>query len=310
MRYFTLICLVCSPLFVGCDNGGSSGKQDSYEAPVLEAPPKEPDAEPTVSELMEKLGINAENRAKVSGGKIRELYLTQTNVKDLTPLKNLSALTILHLNGCPVADLSPLEGLRLEVLYAIQTKVKDLSPLEGMPLKELDLTLTEVEDLTPLEGMPLVELYLEGTGVTDLSPLKGMQLTQLNLFKTRVESLEALSGMPLKTLWIPETDVSSLEPLRGLSLVSLDIAESKVASLEPLAKMTTLERLNLREAPVIDLTPLKDLQLQRLVFTPGAIEKGLEIVQVMPTLRQLGTSMDTVMSATEFWAKFKDGTLE
>ena len=43
-------------------------------------------------------------------------------------------LTSLACFGTEVADLSPLQGMRLETLNCANTRVKDLSPLEGMPL--------------------------------------------------------------------------------------------------------------------------------------------------------------------------------
>ena len=314
MRYLTLACLLCSLSFIGCDPGDGSSEEDaSFEAPVLEAPANKKSGEPTASELMEQLGLSGEDRALVAGGKIRKLDISQSNVKDLSPLANLTSLTFLNLALCPVEDLSALKGLPIDTLILVQSSVKDISPLAGMDLKVLDLTQTDVADLSPLQGMKLQELYLEGTGVTNLSPLKGMPLTQLNLFNTKLESIAGVEDLPLGTLWIPETAVKDLEPLRGKTLQSLDLAKTTITSLDPLKGMVSLQRLNLEGSAVTDLTPLEGLQLQRLVFTPSKIEKGIEVVRNMPTLTQLWIDSDfqrNLLPAAEFWAKYDAGTLE
>ena len=124
-------------------------------------------------------------------------------------------LTILDCSGSLVSDLTPLQGMKLNVLAYWSTQVSDLSPLRGMPLTTLNFVWTKVSDLSPLEGMPLTKslsenrprrggqapfahrasqnepvpagsrigcnLYFNGTPVSDLTPLQGMNLSEVCL---------------------------------------------------------------------------------------------------------------------------------
>jgi len=87
----------------------------------------------------------------------------------------------LNLRDTQVSDLTPLEGMQLEMLFLSSTQVSDLTPLAGIQLEWLDLDSTQVSDLTPLAGMPLEWLNLEDSQVIDLTPLVGLPLRWLDL---------------------------------------------------------------------------------------------------------------------------------
>ena len=113
---------------------------------------------------------------------VTTLDLSNTEIKDLSPLAGMTGLLKLDLEGTQVSDLSPLAGMTgLKLLDFEGTQVSDLSPLAGMTeLQGLYLRDTPVSDLSPLAGMTaLQELWLNRTPVSDLSPLAGM--TQLQV---------------------------------------------------------------------------------------------------------------------------------
>ncbi len=206
------------------------------------------------------------------------------------------------------------EGGPIVAVQLTETGVSDLSPLAGLKLFALYIEKTHVTDLSPIRGMPIRELYLSDTIVKDLSPLKGMPLQVLNLLRTRVHDLEPLAKMPLRTLWLNDTKVSSIEPLRGVPLESLTLKGTKVADLGPLEHMPTLQRLHIAESSVTDLTPLRFVNLNRLVFTPSNITAGLDYARQMPTLRHIGTKFDeheqNPMPSVQFWELFDKGEIE
>jgi internalin A len=150
--------------------------------------------------------------------------LTGTEVVNLEPLKNLTALTSLDLLDTPVANLEPLRSLT--------------------DLTWLDLMKTQVANLEPLKGLTaLTSLNLSETPVADLEPLKGLTaLTSLGLMNTPVANLEPLKGLTaLTSLDLMNTQVANLEPLKGLTaLTSLDLNGTQVADLEPLAGLPNL----------------------------------------------------------------------
>lgn len=196
------------------------------------------------------------------------------------------------LDNCGMTDLTVFEGMALRALYLQGCPVPDVKPLKGMPMIELYLENTAVKDLSPLEGMTeLRKLYLSGTMVEDLSPLKGLAITELNLVNTPVKDLSALKGMPLNMLWLTDTPVRDISPLSGSPMVSLTLHRTPVTDLSPLAN-TNLQRLHIGETDVKDLSPLAGLRLTRLVFDPADIEKGVEAVKRIPTLREVGTKFE------------------
>jgi serine/threonine protein kinase len=144
---------------------------------------------------------------------------------DLTPLKDLKGLTNVNLLHTPVSDLTPLKGMRLKLLFLLGTKVTDLSPLQGMPLELLILQqATEVSDLTPLNGMEsLRQLSIVYTKVADLSPLKGLKLVQLDCHATKVTDLSPLGGMPMERLtcdFQAERDAKVLRAIKSLQTIN------------------------------------------------------------------------------------------
>lgn len=206
--------------------------------------------------------------------------------------------------GSKISDLSPLASIPFGALDLRGQDVTNLEPLKGMPLKLLGIEDTKVVDLTPLKGMKLHKLYLNNTAVSDLGPLAGMPLTELMLVGTKVKDIRSLKGTPLQGLWLNGTQVNYISPLAGCPLKTLTLEGTKVDDLKPLSKMTSLKRLHIGNTMVSDLTPLDGLRLERLVFTPGDIKKGLDGVRKMKSLTEIGTTLETVMPANEFWSRF------
>jgi hypothetical protein len=96
---------------------------------------------------------------KFFGELLREIWLTKTNVTDLSPLAGLKNLEFLHLEKLKVDDLSPLAELKsLKFINLSNTLVSDLAPLAGLKnLEVLRLSDTAVSDLTPLAELNRLE---------------------------------------------------------------------------------------------------------------------------------------------------------
>ena len=125
-----------------------------------------------------------------------------TQVRNLTPLKALTNLTVLCHDGKAVRNLRPLEGLtKLTTLkLSGEASISNLRPLEGLTsLTSLTLSLGgKTRDLAPLKGLTsLTSLTLYGaSAVRDLAPLEGLtSLTSLTLYNTRAKSLRPLHGL-------------------------------------------------------------------------------------------------------------------
>lgn len=153
---------------------------------------------------------------------IRSLSLGGTDLTDLTPLAELTALNYLYLNGTQVTDITPLAKLTsLNQLFLNGTQVTDVTPLaELTALNYLYLNGTQVTDVTPLAGLTaLIHLYLNGTQVTDVTPLAELTaLTQLGLRSTRIGDITPLSKLTaLKVLYLESTQVSDVTPLEHIN---------------------------------------------------------------------------------------------
>jgi len=184
--------------------------------------------------------------------------------------------------------------------------------VSGGKVTEAYLERTNVSDLSPLQELPLQKLYLNDTKVRDLSPLKDVPVRFLNLKGTPVSDVGPLEGKTLNTLWLNDTKVTDLTPLKESELVSLDISGTPVTDLSPLSEMESLQRLNIARSAVTDVTPLKGLRLQRIILTPGKIEKGLEVVRNMPSISAIHThfpSSARFLRPAEFWSLYDEGKL-
>lgn len=150
-------------------------------------------------------------------------------VTDITPLQVLRQLGGVLCMGSELgkgalADLSPLQGLKLTYLLCANTRVADLTPLKGMPLEDLNCNGTNIKDLTPLKGMPLKRLGIGWTAVADVTPLAGMPLlTELMCGGAKITDLSPLRGAPLKYLhcdFEPDRDAAVLRSIRSLIAIN------------------------------------------------------------------------------------------
>lgn len=163
-------------------------------------------------------------------------------------------------------DLSALQGApvrNMQIFGSMDTlasgKIMDLAPLEGMPLETLWIWKVPLKDLSPLKTTRLEKLLIMGASITDISPLKDLPLTDLEL-------------------WC--TDVSDISPLKGMHLKNLNIDSSESARVE-------------------DLTPLEGMELETLKFHANGVNKAIEIVRGMKSLKEING-----MTPEEFWKEY------
>ena len=157
-----------------------------------------------------------------------------SKIRSLEPLRGM-ALRQLNLRGCPLTDISPLQGMPLHTLDMMQCEgVKNFHPLTGAPLKTLSAANTTVPDLSFLTDAPLEFLMIQGP-FTDLSVLQGKPLRHLELLADRLTDLSPLRGLPLESLRIVSCPlVRDLTPLLGLPALQ-KLAVRKVGkAIEPL----------------------------------------------------------------------------
>lgn len=248
---------------------------------------------------------------------MQNIYLSSTEVADLSPLSELPNLQEISFGDTKISDLSPLSGLlHLENIILTLTQVRDLKPLSNLVnLQYINFNNTQVEDLSPLSGMknlqkifmdetpvtdlrPLSSLFdlrhvdLRGTRVEDLEPLSGLlNLRQLDLVNTRVKFLDPLSGLlKLNQLYLVNTPVEDLNPLFGLlSLEELYVDSTQVSDLSPISGLVSLKQIDLSNTMVSDLSPLIGLEkLSQITCRKTLVS---DLIKNYPQLKQ-GVSLD------------------
>lgn len=216
-----------------------------------------------VEKVEEKLrernpGYTNVQRHKIDGDRVTEWVSRSSDLKDITALRALPDLKILHLTAnmdpggsgmtrCNVADLKPLMGMKLETLNVSHTSISDLTPLAGMPLETLDISDTEVGSLEPLRGMNLKWFQCAATQVGDLSVLAKMPLKYLNVQDCRrLETLAPLSDSKLEELVLRGTRIDDLTILEGMSLQRIWVrgAPLSAESLSVLRRHKTLRLID------------------------------------------------------------------
>jgi WD40 repeat protein len=268
-----------------------------------------------VAERLRELnrGFDGKMEYGMDGKDVVHLYFLTPNVTDISPLRALPGLRSLACGGSwwarngQVADLTPLQGMKLTSLNCLDTQVADLSPLKGMPLTSLECGNTKVSDLSPLRGMPLTNLNVYVTEVADLSPLKDMKtLERLNLYRTPVATLSPVKDLKLTFLQCHATALTAagLAPLEEMtSLRELWIGGGKMTEdgLAHLERLTNMERLALQgiritEAGLRHLAGMTKLHTLLLLNT-GLTDRELIHLKGFTALRVLELRQTQVSDA-------------
>ncbi len=187
--------------------------------------------------------------AKLTGLKSLDLRFSN-KIADLSPLKDLNGLEFLSIWGTAVTDLSPIVHLpELRRIDAKMGKISDLKDLPRFPkLEWIDLLQCPVTDVRPLAKLKnLHEVRLCSTQVTDITPLLPLakQITYLDLCNTPFRDFKLLKSFPNLTYFqawgLPFGDLSVLNGMTEME--TLDLSNAKVDSLLPLKGMKKLKKL-------------------------------------------------------------------
>ena len=185
---------------------------------------------------------------------LQDLYLDNTPITNITPLKDITTLKRIFLNDSPISNISPLKG--------------------NLSLEEISLSHTPITDVSPLKGLiRLTKLSLDNTPLKDINGLEGLiNLEWLSLNNSRVENIKHLNKLNnllvLNLSHTPIKDISSLVNLEKLSKLYLNdnscLDDIDISSLKELPKLQILDLNNM--PGVTDISVLKDLTKLKLVY--------------------------------------------
>lgn len=226
---------------------------------------------------MEGLKVIAKNK------KLRNLDLSWTPVKDISPLQELPNLKIISLRGTAVDDESmaafgsdsveemvlhntgvtgaTLKGFKnLQQLRMIETKANDeglkgISELKSLKLLWLGNTGVTDAGLKHLAGLTnLEELYLDGTkvngsGIKELSGCKALKSLKVRMTDETVKALVEMKMLHVASgAWIQSRKPQPTDD----DITSLSLGEITDAGLKCLHGFTSLKNLSLHGAKVTD----------------------------------------------------------
>jgi serine/threonine protein kinase len=177
---------------------------------------------------------NGQETHRMENGVVTELAIEAVGLSNIAPISDLKGLRRLWLNGrwdreeqkeyrAPLRDLRPLRGLPLIQLWVHQSDVDDLSPLQGMKLDLINITSTLVSDLSPLRGMPLKKLEAGWSKIRDLAPVEGAPIEYLDIRGLGLTDFSFLRGFPLKVLQAPlnpKQHASLIASIKGLESIN------------------------------------------------------------------------------------------
>ncbi len=171
----------------------------------------------------------------------------------------------------PITNLDALKGLDVaSVIMTSCPNITDFEALRGMDLATFKIPRCKgFSDASVLADMPgLRRINLFDTGVTDLRPLMLKDVDELRLGgNPGLTSLDGLEGMTARLLIIDKAE--------GL----LDISA--------LSQVKVTEHLHITFAPFTDLSPIKDMPLQRLTLLSTEGFSSLSALDKMSTLKLL-----------------------
>ncbi len=217
---------------------------------------------------------------------LKELWLQDNAITDLSPLCDLTELTDLVLYSNKISDISTLSNLvNLHHLNLSHNKVYDISVLaELTDLGYLGLADSQISDFSTLSNLTnLIGLWIGNSGIADLSVLDGLtELKELDLDNNNVSDVSALAGLrKLTLLRMSNNKIAVASGLSGLTnLIGLDISGTGIADLSVLANLTKLTNLNLSGNCISDITALFALtNLTRLDLSDNRIKDFSPLVR-------------------------------
>ncbi len=214
---------------------------------------------------------------------LEELDIGSTNVQSIKMLANLVSLKKLSIGFNNLRDIGPLRNLKnLEELEAEGIPAADLKPLSQ--LHQLRRVMfwggagydIPPRDLSPLINLPkLEELHVSGELVGGLHDIGRMRsLTQLALSSVNLADYASLSQLKQLTfLHISNSNIKSLQPLSGLNqLVQLEMrSNEELSDLSGVEALQSLRFLTVNGSVVQDISPLRHLALRTVELAGNRI---------------------------------------
>lgn len=234
------------------------------------------------------------------------LDLEINQIRDVTPLADLSGLEDLNLHRNQVSDLTPLKNLDgLTSLCLAFNQIRDIGPLAGLiGLKWLDISCNDITDLTPAADLIYLRALLAGANrISDFVALEELVLRVFDLGDNNVSDIApAIGGVlgPSGKLIIagnPLSLTSLDETVPQLEAMGFDVAMQRetIVSFADDALETVVRSAIDRPAGLIFIDLLSDItDLQ----APDAGITDLSGIERMHKLQKVDLSGNAIVDTT------------
>jgi hypothetical protein len=199
------------------------------------------------------------------------------------------------------------------------------SRIEGGVVTELGIVTDRVTDIAPIRVFNSLR-WLGCTGthtnkpnglLADLTPLEGMHLAglrRLDLFGTMVtdagmayiKDCKELASLNLSLTRVSDAGLAHLKDCKNLTKLFLNETQVTEAGLAHCKDMP-LSTLWIQETGITDLTPLQGMPLNDIRLTPRNINRGLDVLRGMKSVKTIGIFPLQAWPAAEFWERYDKG---
>lgn len=197
--------------------------------------------------------------------KLEVLDMSNGQIVDISPLKDLSNLEVLILYGNQISNI---EGLKyLKNLKVLDLGFNQISKIEGLEelnnIEDLNLSRNEINMINGISHLyKLRALDLSNNNISKIEGIEGLSnLKMVYMPYNNIEKIEGLTGLnSLDTLQLSSNKISKIEGLEGLnSLNSLFLGFNEIEKITGLSKLISLYYLQLEGNKISNIEPLKVL---------------------------------------------------
>lgn len=192
--------------------------------------------------------------------------IKDSQLTDISPLKNLTNLYRLDLSYNQIKDISPLAHLsELDHILLTENNIDDISPLKNLTkLTSLGLDFNKIKNISSLENLiNLVETNLSNNQIENISSLKNMkELKFLNLTSNLIVDIKSLKKLTnLADLFLGGNQIADISPLKNLSSLTntLDLGSNQIKDISSLKNLINLTKLDLGRNQIEDISSLNNL---------------------------------------------------
>jgi Leucine-rich repeat (LRR) protein len=197
-----------------------------------------------------------------------------SRVNSLDPLRKLQRLRVLIVNKTDIADLSPLQGQKeIRYLDISDTEVRDLSVMNNFPLlKVLRANGSKIEHIDRLVVPGLEILYADHTEVQD---------QDAQLFLARNSTCLLIYKTDRLNQWWKTMNES------WISSLTVAMGNKNPVTSESLHRLVELEALQVRDAAILNLAPLREFVRLKELYLSGTSLTSLTPMVTIKSLKSL-----------------------